>query len=280
MLPVIVVRQVRMIRTFKFLWFSVHINLLLTFSVNTTSDWNTHASSYQCRIRHCSTSSDWNLLRYLTSSPWLATPMRSTHLQLAPKALYYLVVVDIFLTFVNLDLMFVTGNDSRIVIWNLSSGEMLQEICAPSAGFISCLAWIKLADRDEEFLRVQHVRWQHSPLPMHEWASCFLFCVYYPGACRSCRILGMEPTSPPTGQCRWWQSSCLEGQPRSKYVLFVRFSLGFPLILNINPCRIFCVAPQQGGEAIVCRSVGAFPGWWIQYSSIILGERIRVHLVF
>ena len=76
--------------------------------------------------------------------------MRSMHLQLAPKALYYLAVVDIFLTFVNPDLIFVTGNDSRIVIWNLSSGEMLQEICAPSAGFISCLAWIKLADRDED----------------------------------------------------------------------------------------------------------------------------------
>ena len=27
---------------------------------------------------------------------------------------------------------------------------MLQEICAPSAGFISCLAWIKLADQDED----------------------------------------------------------------------------------------------------------------------------------
>ena len=72
------------------------------------------------------------------------------HLQLAPKALYYLVVVHIFLTFMNPDPMFVTGNDSRIVIWNLSSGEMLQEICTPSAGFISCLAWIKLADRDED----------------------------------------------------------------------------------------------------------------------------------
>ena len=46
--------------------------------------------------------------------------------------------------------MSVAGNDSRIVIWNLSSGEMLQEICTPSAGFISCLAWIKLADRDED----------------------------------------------------------------------------------------------------------------------------------
>ena len=75
-----------MIRTFKFLWFSMHINLLLTFSVNTTSDRNTHASSYQCRICHCSTSSDWNLPTYLISSPWLATPMQSMHLQLAPKA--------------------------------------------------------------------------------------------------------------------------------------------------------------------------------------------------
>ena len=57
-----------------------------------------------------------------------------------------------FLTFMNPDLMFITGNDSCIVIWNLSSGEMLQEICAPSAGFISCLVWIKLANRDEDSL--------------------------------------------------------------------------------------------------------------------------------
>lgn len=27
---------------------------------------------------------------------------------------------------------------------------MLQEICVPSAGFISCFVWIKLADRDED----------------------------------------------------------------------------------------------------------------------------------
>ncbi|KAF9232169.1 hypothetical protein BU15DRAFT_81533 [Melanogaster broomeanus] len=38
------------------------------------------------------------------------------------------------------------GNDSHVVVWNLSSGEMIQEICIPSAGFISCLAWIKLTD--------------------------------------------------------------------------------------------------------------------------------------
>ncbi|KAI9455841.1 WD40-repeat-containing domain protein [Boletus coccyginus] len=42
------------------------------------------------------------------------------------------------------------GNDSRVVLWSLSSGEMTQEICVPSAGFISCLAWLKLTDRDED----------------------------------------------------------------------------------------------------------------------------------
>jgi hypothetical protein len=42
--------------------------------------------------------------------------------------------------------MFVAGNDSRVVIWSLSSGDMLQKIYVPSAGFISCLAWIKLLD--------------------------------------------------------------------------------------------------------------------------------------
>ncbi|KAF8834257.1 WD40 repeat-like protein, partial [Paxillus ammoniavirescens] len=42
------------------------------------------------------------------------------------------------------------GNDSRIVIWNLASGEMMQEISVPSAGFISCLAWVKLSDENED----------------------------------------------------------------------------------------------------------------------------------
>ena len=42
------------------------------------------------------------------------------------------------------------GNDSRVVIWNLASGEMTQEFCVPSAGFVSCLAWIKLSDRGED----------------------------------------------------------------------------------------------------------------------------------
>ena len=42
------------------------------------------------------------------------------------------------------------GNDSRVVIWNLASGEMIQEFCIPSAGFMSCLAWVKLSDRGED----------------------------------------------------------------------------------------------------------------------------------
>ena len=43
-----------------------------------------------------------------------------------------------------------SGNDSRVVVWNLTSGEMIQEFCVPSAGFISCLAWIKLSDGEED----------------------------------------------------------------------------------------------------------------------------------
>ncbi|KIK73991.1 hypothetical protein PAXRUDRAFT_176947, partial [Paxillus rubicundulus Ve08.2h10] len=42
------------------------------------------------------------------------------------------------------------GNNSRIVIWNLSSGEMMQEISVPSAGFISCLACVKLSDENKD----------------------------------------------------------------------------------------------------------------------------------
>ncbi|KAF8835205.1 WD40 repeat-like protein [Paxillus ammoniavirescens] len=37
-----------------------------------------------------------------------------------------------------------------VVVWNLVSGEMMQEICVLAAGFISCLAWIKVTDRDDD----------------------------------------------------------------------------------------------------------------------------------
>ena len=43
-----------------------------------------------------------------------------------------------------------SGNDSRVVVWNLTSGEMIQELCVPSAGFISCLAWVLLSDSEED----------------------------------------------------------------------------------------------------------------------------------
>ncbi|KAG6372572.1 WD40-repeat-containing domain protein [Boletus reticuloceps] len=42
------------------------------------------------------------------------------------------------------------GNDSRVVVWNLTSGEMIQEFCVPSAGFISCLTWIYLSNEEED----------------------------------------------------------------------------------------------------------------------------------
>jgi WD40 repeat protein len=43
-----------------------------------------------------------------------------------------------------------SGNDSHVVVWSLASGEMVQELCIPSAGYISCLAWLKLGDHDED----------------------------------------------------------------------------------------------------------------------------------
>ena len=42
------------------------------------------------------------------------------------------------------------GNDSCVVVWSLVSGEMIQEFCVPSAGFISCLAWVKFSDGGED----------------------------------------------------------------------------------------------------------------------------------
>ena len=45
-----------------------------------------------------------------------------------------------------------SGNDSCIVIWSLSSDEMIQEVHVPSAGFISCLKWIGLSNQEDMFV--------------------------------------------------------------------------------------------------------------------------------
>ncbi|KAG1843218.1 WD40-repeat-containing domain protein [Suillus tomentosus] len=41
------------------------------------------------------------------------------------------------------------GNDSRVVVWSLASGEMIQEIITPAAGYISAITWIDNDDRSE-----------------------------------------------------------------------------------------------------------------------------------
>ncbi|KAG1766211.1 WD40-repeat-containing domain protein, partial [Suillus occidentalis] len=41
------------------------------------------------------------------------------------------------------------GNDSRIVVWNLVSGEMIQEIFTPAAGYISAITWMDGDDGGE-----------------------------------------------------------------------------------------------------------------------------------
>ncbi|KAG1850326.1 WD40-repeat-containing domain protein [Suillus tomentosus] len=41
------------------------------------------------------------------------------------------------------------GNDSRIVVWNLLSGEMIQEIFTPAAGYISAITWMDVDDGGE-----------------------------------------------------------------------------------------------------------------------------------
>lgn len=71
--------------------------------------------------------------------------------RLATAAHYFSVVVSTHIYF----LVYASqlpGNDSRVVIWNLCSGEMIQEVCIPSAGFISCLAWIKLSEPEDAFV--------------------------------------------------------------------------------------------------------------------------------
>ncbi|KAG2115322.1 WD40 repeat-like protein [Suillus discolor] len=46
-------------------------------------------------------------------------------------------------------LLITGGNDSRIVVWSLVSGEMIQEIFAPGAGYISAIIWMDFDDHGE-----------------------------------------------------------------------------------------------------------------------------------
>lgn len=46
-------------------------------------------------------------------------------------------------------LLLTGGNDSRVVVWSLTSGEMIQEIVSPAAGYISAITWIDVDDRGE-----------------------------------------------------------------------------------------------------------------------------------
>ncbi|KAG2742115.1 WD40 repeat-like protein, partial [Suillus brevipes Sb2] len=46
-------------------------------------------------------------------------------------------------------LLITGGNDSRIVVWSLLSGEMIQEIFAPGAGYISAIIWMDFDDHGE-----------------------------------------------------------------------------------------------------------------------------------
>ncbi|KAG1858600.1 WD40-repeat-containing domain protein, partial [Suillus tomentosus] len=46
-------------------------------------------------------------------------------------------------------LLLTGGNDSQIAVWNLVSGEMIQEIFAPAAGYISAIVWVDIDDRGE-----------------------------------------------------------------------------------------------------------------------------------
>jgi len=45
------------------------------------------------------------------------------------------------------------GNNSQVVVWNLASGKIIQELCVPLASFMSCLTWIKLLNGGENMFR-------------------------------------------------------------------------------------------------------------------------------
>ncbi|KAG1853454.1 WD40-repeat-containing domain protein [Suillus subalutaceus] len=46
-------------------------------------------------------------------------------------------------------LLLTRGNDGRVVVWSLASGEMIQEIYSPAAGYISAITWADVDDRGE-----------------------------------------------------------------------------------------------------------------------------------
>ncbi|KAG2089143.1 WD40-repeat-containing domain protein, partial [Suillus discolor] len=46
-------------------------------------------------------------------------------------------------------LLLTRGNDGRVVLWSLASGEMIQEIYSPVAGYISAITWTDIDDRGE-----------------------------------------------------------------------------------------------------------------------------------
>ncbi|KAG2336462.1 WD40 repeat-like protein [Suillus weaverae] len=46
-------------------------------------------------------------------------------------------------------LLLTGGNDSRVVVWSLTSSEMIQEIVSPVAGYISVITWIDVDDCGE-----------------------------------------------------------------------------------------------------------------------------------
>ncbi|KAG2049755.1 WD40 repeat-like protein [Suillus hirtellus] len=46
-------------------------------------------------------------------------------------------------------LLLTGGNDGRVVVWNLTSGEMIQEINVPTVGYISTISWTDIDDRGE-----------------------------------------------------------------------------------------------------------------------------------
>ncbi|KAG1844686.1 WD40-repeat-containing domain protein, partial [Suillus subluteus] len=46
-------------------------------------------------------------------------------------------------------LLLTGGNDGHVVLWNLTSGEMMQEINVPAAGYISAISWTDVDDCGE-----------------------------------------------------------------------------------------------------------------------------------
>ncbi|KAG1784435.1 WD40-repeat-containing domain protein [Suillus plorans] len=69
-------------------------------------------------------------------------------------------------------LLLTGGNDGCVVVWSLTSGEMIQEIHSPAAGYISAIIWADIDDRGETMFAFGA---SNGNIQMYEYDALFEF---------------------------------------------------------------------------------------------------------